>query len=325
MTKKTKNLEYYASLFCQVKRGQISGSKYKEYSPYKPIFLLSIIELIENQQISENKINIRGSEYVELKEIFKRYQSILGGEFKYKKYAFHQPFENLINDKNKDTGEQFWHLKLKQESPKIEEIKDAEGRNRIKTEAKLKQLVEYGRFDDELWEILQDTQSRNYLVNVLMDTFFSDETNSQIDDTLNTFDLDAQKQNQEVTEPKNSDKQYSKRKYVVRDSLFRRSIIHIYEYQCAVCRLNLNIKPVDIRSYINIVDAAHIKPLSISYNNQLSNGISLCKNHHWAFDNGCFGIDDKNYSIVVSNKFSEECLTTVESLKIIPMKSYHGQ
>ncbi|MBW4449972.1 MAG: HNH endonuclease [Spirirestis rafaelensis WJT71-NPBG6] len=158
-----------------------------------------------------------------------------------------------------------------------------------------------------------------------MDTFFFDETNTQIDDTLNTFDLDAQKQNQEVTEPKNSEKKYSQRKYVVIDSLFRRSIIHIYEYQCAVCRLKFNIKPVDIRSYINIVDAAHIKPLSVSSNNQLSNGISLCKNHHWAFDNGCFGIDDKNYSIIVSNKFSEECLTTVESLKIIPMKSYQGQ
>ena len=57
MSKSTKNLEYYASLFCQFKRGQITSNNYKDNTPYKPIFLLSIIELIGNQQILENKIH----------------------------------------------------------------------------------------------------------------------------------------------------------------------------------------------------------------------------------------------------------------------------
>ncbi|MBW4449973.1 MAG: hypothetical protein KME38_24825 [Spirirestis rafaelensis WJT71-NPBG6] len=123
MSKSTKNLEYYASLFCQAKRGQITYNKYKEYSPYKPIFLLSIIELLENQQILKNEIHTNKPEYEDLKQIFKKYQRILVGEFKGQKSAFHQPFENLINDKYKETGEQFWHLELKQESPKFEDIR----------------------------------------------------------------------------------------------------------------------------------------------------------------------------------------------------------
>ena len=54
----------------------------------------------------------------------------------------------------------------------------------------------------------------------------------------------------------------------------------------------------------NIVDGAHIKPVSLFNDNDLRNGISFCKNHHWAFDNGLFAIDE-NYRIITSNKYTE--------------------
>lgn len=55
----------------------------------------------------------------------------------------------------------------------------------------------------------------------------------------------------------------------------------------------------------NIVDGAHIKPFAKFSDNRIDNGISLCKNHHWAFDKGLFTIYD-NYKIIVSNNFQEE-------------------
>lgn len=323
MSSYNKDISYYGHLFSEIHRGQDSYTKHKKLSPYKPIFLLSVIELIETGKFLENKINTNSFDYLELKETFKKYLKIIGGEYKNQTGVFHQPFENLRNDKHKETGDQFWHLQLKKESPRIEDIKDAEGRNRIKTEAKLKELVEYGRFDDELWEILQDSESRHYLVNVLIHTFFSDEMNTQIYDIINSFNEDAEKQNQDVTEPKDSSKKHRTRKSLVRDSIFGESVLCLYDYQCAVCRLSIKIKSIGSMRYRNIVDAAHIIPLSVTYNNQMNNGISLCKNHHWAFDNGCFGVDN-NYSIIVSNKFFEECLTTLESLNTIPLRNYNG-
>ncbi|QIR41095.1 hypothetical protein HCG51_33390 [Tolypothrix sp. PCC 7910] len=319
-----KNINYYENLFSQIQRGQNSYTKHKKLSPYKPIFILSVIELIATNKLLENKINPNSSNYFNLKETFQKYLKIIGGEYKNQTGVFHQPFENLRNDKHKETGEQFWHLELKDDYARIEDIKDAEGRNRIKTEAKLKELVEYGRFDDELWEILQDTESRHYLVDVIIDTFFADENNTQIYDIINTFNEDAKSQNQDVGNPQEANKKYRTTKFLVRDSIFRKSVIRLYDCQCAVCRLRMKIKPMGLSRYKYMVDAAHIIPFSVTYNNQLSNGISLCKNHHWAFDNGCFSLDN-SYSIILSNKLSEECLTSLESLNTIPLQDYHGQ
>ncbi|MBA3924304.1 MAG: hypothetical protein H0X31_22415, partial [Nostocaceae cyanobacterium] len=263
-----KDLKYYADLFSKVARGRNTHKSRQELSPYKPILLLSIIEMINRGVISENKINTSGTNFTELKNIFTNYQSIFGGVYRNNKSVIHQPFDSLRNDKHNESGEPFWHLKNNRDTPEIEDIRDSEGKNRIKTEAKLQHFVEYGKFDDELWELLQEAEARSYLVDILMDTFFSEQIDSQIDETINIFDQDAQKQSQEIREPKETDKKHAVRKYVVRDSLFRRSIIHIYNYRCAVCQININLKHIGSRHHKNIVDAAHIKPFSIDYNNQ---------------------------------------------------------
>jgi putative restriction endonuclease len=318
MNSYNKDIQYYEQLFSQIQRGQNAYEKHNKLSPYKPIFLLSIIELIENGKIDANQITTNGSDYIELEETFKKYLKLLGGKYKDNKDVFHQPFENLRNDKHKESGKPFWHLELKDKSVKIEDIKDAENRNRFKTKKNLKDLVEYGRFDDELWEILQDVESRQYLVDVLMHTFFAEEMKTQIDDIINSFNQDAEKQNQYLTEPKDSIQKHRTRKYIVRDSFFRKSVIRLYDYQCAVCRLSIKIKPIGLSYYKYILDAAHIIPLSVAYNNQINNGISLCKNHHWAFDYGCFTVDD-NYKILVNNELEEECPHAK------PMKDFHGE
>jgi putative restriction endonuclease len=45
--------------------------------------------------------------------------------------------------------------------------------------------------------------------------------------------------------------------------------------------------------------AAHIVPKNKSGTDDPRNGLSLCRTHHWAFDNGLFSISD-NYQIMVS-------------------------
>ncbi len=67
----------------------------------------------------------------------------------------------------------------------------------------------------------------------------------------------------------------------------------------------------------NILDGAHIKPFAELYDDRVDNGISLCKNHHWAFDHGRFSIYD-DYTILVSNDLREE------SLNEKPIKEFQG-
>ena len=65
-----------------------------------------------------------------------------------------------------------------------------------------------------------------------------------------------------------------------RNPAFRRKILEVYDHQCAACGLRIKL-PVSDTSF---VDAAHIIPFASSYNDHPSNGLALCKNHHWAMD-----------------------------------------
>jgi putative restriction endonuclease len=279
--------------------------------------------LIDEHKIHENRIFTNTLDYLNLEKTFIKYQKILGGRYKDKKHVICQPFFHLINDKPVN-GESFWHLEPKPNAPAIEDIRDNEGRNRIKTEAKLKELIEYGKFDDELWELLQDSNARIFLTNVLVDTFFT-ENNNELDDILWKIDQDIDDSISLISGVKLSKVKYRYTKSLVRDRLFSKSVIYVYEHRCAVCKLMMKTNNLRFRS---IVDAAHIKPFAEFNNNQLSNGISLCKNHHWAFDNGCFGIEkvsDEKYLVITSHNFQEESSNKDEDMRTIPLTKYHGK
>jgi len=67
-----------------------------------------------------------------------------------------------------------------------------------------------------------------------------------------------------------------------RSAGFRKTIVEAYDFQCAACGLRLRIAGLEV----SFVDAAHIIPFSQSFNDHPTNGIALCKNHHWAMDRG---------------------------------------
>jgi len=66
-----------------------------------------------------------------------------------------------------------------------------------------------------------------------------------------------------------------------RNQGFRRKVVEIYDFQCAACGLRINIPEVLDGTFI---DAAHLIPFSESRNDHPTNGLALCKNHHWAMD-----------------------------------------
>lgn len=65
-----------------------------------------------------------------------------------------------------------------------------------------------------------------------------------------------------------------------RSAGFRRRIVELYDHQCAACGLRIRLPEPEV----TFVDAAHLVPFSESRNDHPTNGLALCKNHHWALD-----------------------------------------
>jgi putative restriction endonuclease len=70
--------------------------------------------------------------------------------------------------------------------------------------------------------------------------------------------------------------------------------VRIYNHRCAFCGLRL--LTADGRT---VFDAAHIIPWSVSHDDDLHNGMALCRLCHWTFDQGLLGVSSK-YLVLLS-------------------------
>src|SRR5262249_39782243 len=86
-----------------------------------------------------------------------------------------------------------------------------------------------------------------------------------------------------------------------REVRFRLNVVAAYNYTCALTRYRLT-----TISSGSIVDAAHIHQFSDSRNNDPQNGLALCKNAHWLFDNGLWTLNEDYTVRVADGRFSED-------------------
>jgi len=291
-----KNLAYYRNCFSQIKVGNVDKYTKRVQALYQPILLMSVTDLIAQGLIKENKITISD----ELTNTFNKYLFVLSPNSS-EEVSFAIAFFHLNNKKSP-----FWYVKFNE---------GYEGK-RAQSITTLKRNVDSAKLDEELFNLLQDSNARKELIDELLSVWFSS-TNKQIEDILkiNQSFQDSTLDELDTIESGNTDRQpnvYFK-KSVVREAVFRKSIVQLYDYRCAFCRLKVT------RSLSqSIVDGAHIKPFSEFYDNRPDNGLSLCKNHHWAFDRGWFAIDDR-YQIIVASDLQED------SPHPRLMKEFHGE
>ncbi|MDJ1173904.1 HNH endonuclease [Roseofilum capinflatum] len=288
-----RNLAYYCKCFSTLK---VHKTKELGKAFHKPILLLSVIDLIGQGYIQNNRIFV--SE--ELEKIFDKYWKIIVKESR-RLPRLYYPFFHLKN-------EGFWHLEFKKP------FKDTQ----IKSKTKLNEFVEYAYLDNSLFKLLQNDQYRNQLIDTLIASWFSvsqtkleeilDINDRFVEDPEDSQDLANLSLRDSVETPT-----FRMSKSVVRKAFFRKSIVHIYDYRCAFCRLKVQ---RSLKQFI--VDGAHIKRLSEFYDNSITNGLSLCKNHHWAFEMGWFFINE-DYRIIVADDLEED------SPYARPMKDFHGE
>ena len=85
-----------------------------------------------------------------------------------------------------------------------------------------------------------------------------------------------------------------------REARFRLTVVPAHNYTCALTGYQLTTVATS-----SIVDAAHIHRFSNSRNNDPRNGIALCKNAHWLFDNGLWTLTDEYQVVVARGHFVE--------------------
>ena len=273
-------------------------SKSAGVAPNKPVLLLSVVELIRRGQIQRNRIELSP----ELIATFLK----LWHDLNIQRYPnIGLPFFHLRTDG-------FWHFRA---NPGFEFVESKQSKVKVRAVNALRQAVEYAYLDTELFTILLDPILRTELTSILIYSWFSDKT-QQINSSLE-FDVFENLQQQlkasggKVYSPKEIEKE-DEQTAIVRDGAFRKLVTAIYGYRCAFCGLQV------LNNLENIVDGAHIKPFSQFYDDRIDNGLSLCKNHHWAFDRFWFTIND-DYTIKIAETLHED------SPNATPMKQFHGQ
>ena len=266
-------------------------------APHKPFFLLIIIEMLESGGLSENRISFGEIEkkkpfFAELIAVFNRVNTSKW------RPSIHNPFFHL-----KTNG--FWHL----EPPELQ----SRPAGTTPTESYLRNANATAKLDEGLFllfimpeyrEILRQTLIRHYFSNIRheIEQVIEEYRTLSRDHIAGDVEEYSQQLIQAVEHPFSIQRDVAsvQTETPVRSAGFRRVIMEVYKHACAVCELNIRASKGE-----SVTDAAHIIPFSVSYNDDIRNGISLCKSHHWAFDTGLISLND-DYRVIVSPSMSEQ-------------------
>jgi putative restriction endonuclease len=303
MTLDNESLNHYLRLFSRLRtdRNARWGDKTRGQAPHKPILLLTVIDLFSQDCIPSNFIQITP----ELGELFASYWSIVMPPERRGNMAL--PFFHL-----RSSG--FWHL---MPVPGQEEV--LKHLSQIDTLSKLRQVAIGAQLDEALFALLHYQHARNALRSAIISHYFDPQFHQMLMDR-GQLNLDAFQYGQQLLDRAHrkakdeipEDNQYQ----AVRDQGFRRVIVRTYDHRCAFCGIRM--LTLDGHS---VVDAAHIIPWSVSHNDDLRNGMALCRLCHWTFDEGLASVSSE-YAILLSDHLKMEAnvpghLLTVQGRNII--------
>lgn len=253
-------------------------------APHKPLLLLAVIHLIEQGQIHENRIYLSP----DLAETFINYWSTVTN----RRPNIALPFFHLKSD-------EFWHLHANVGYETALNVA-----NRITGISRLREVIAYASLDDDLFVLLTHPQHREAIRQTLIQTYLSDfaqEIESLLAEEQQIGEYrDLLIRQGELPFSSHEPRAPPPAETAIRSAGFRQAIMGLYNYTCAVCQLR--IVTMDGES---ATDAAHIIPFRISQNNDVRNGISLCKLHHWTFDRGLISLSE-TYQVIVSVLMSDQ-------------------
>lgn len=302
------SLETYIRQFASLNRapGPVWTDATKHKAPHKPILLLAVLDLVSRGVITSPFIAVIG-DLVELNELFNLYWRRVVPLGQNSSIAF--PFSRLER-------EPFWEL-----IPQTGKTVSSAIINNTSSVNYLRKHAIGARIEPGLFEIMQSETGRDALREALLQSCFSVDAQVQLrEQSLINREAFAygrlleEKAHlpmvQEIVETADY-------RPAARDQGFRRIVIKAYDHRCALCGVRI-ITP----ELHTVVDAAHIVPWSRSKNDDIRNGMALCKLCHWAFDEGMMGISE-NYNVITSPQIASDpnvpgFLLTLSGRSIIP-------
>jgi putative restriction endonuclease len=244
------------------------------------------MELFDKGLVKENKIYVNA----DLVGTFKENWTLLVTTLH--QPDFTQPFFYLQNDQA--AGLPFWFLK-----PTAGMSINAH----IKSVNILAVTCDYAFIAEDLYSLLQYQEQRLYLQAHLLNTYFSDQKEIFYSSKNRGIGYMNEVESYVLNEPKarfvHLDK-YIEEDVFVRGGLFKKLVPKVYNRTCSFTGMRLE----SLFAH-NFVDACHIVPFSVTQDDRVSNGITLCPNLHRAFDRGLVSIDDR-YRILVSSHLIED-------------------
>jgi putative restriction endonuclease len=255
-------------------------------APHKPILLLSVLQLIRSGLITTNRIFISP----ELVIAFKSNWELLVSTGHTATFAL--PFFHL-------RSEPFWRV--------VFVMGTGDGVKSISSFAALKRLIAFAEIDNGLFELMADPHTNAIIENTLLNYYFP-ETQSRYFGA-NHYAIATNIEQEIANEPaavyqermrdlESSDIDLEEERFI-RNSIFKKQIPKIYGYRCCISGMKL-----EAGFNVQMIDACHIMPFSLSRNDTITNGISLAPNLHRAFDRGLITITD-NYRVRISRSFIE--------------------
>jgi putative restriction endonuclease len=258
----------YSRRFSRLRQG---GTQYGK-APHKPVFLLTLIELIERGEITQNRVVVTPELVATFKENFALLVTAAH------KDDFTQPFFYLKNDG-------FWFLK-----PRAGFVLDVY----IRSVQTLNDRLDYAYFADNLFDLLLRADARQPLKSILLATYFP-ETRAAYErvkqagrsyvQELETYLLNEKEAPYRQGIPLNDDDEEIR---FVRGGLFKKLVPKVYDFTCAISGM----KVISVDG-LSLVEACHIVPISVSGNDKVTNGIALCPTLHTAFDRGMIAVDEQ--------------------------------
>ena len=228
-------------------------------SPHKPAMLLAVLSLADNGQLPENKIEYSQELLALFKSIFIIIQTPAD------RCSPLLPFFHM-------RSEEFWHLKaMPGKEDIVAEMTTPAGAG------KLMELIEYASLDQDLFNLISQPMNRVVLRLAIIEKYFSEYRDALLalcgeEIEIGKVREDWQEQDFIIT-PSIMEKSRE-----IRKAAFAREVRQAYDYRCAACGTRF-------RYYdITVIDAAHLIPFHETHDDSPTNGMALCKNHHWLMD-----------------------------------------
>lgn len=235
--------------------GVIGSGPDRHERPHKPVLLLAVLDLIASDQASAERVPWSR----ELRERFAAY------------------FEIVQKNDDQNTPETpFYHLKGDRFWEPVEVVGASESPlANTPTVAQATAGNVFARVTGGLEVFLRFPETRASLRDALISRYFPTARTR-----LTSLSLELPTGTPAAAATSRCQEEEAGESLPGRDPAFRRIVLEAYDFQCAACGLRIKLPDADL----TFVDGAHLIPFTESRNDHPTNGLALCKNHHWAMD-----------------------------------------